>query len=141
MSILFVINSSTAPILFLKEFTFSTPIVTFLAFCNLCVVTDRRTSFSALSWAELFLLNDLLLSTFGLIGLSVLELFTFIFFYHFTLLFSYCFVLSSIHIIAKVTNKTRGTILIQMNSTFVQHTQTNVLVINRRQLPNSTFIL
>ena len=59
MSILFVINSSTAPILFLKEFTFSTPIVTFLAFCNPCAVSDGKTSFSALSSSELFLLSDL----------------------------------------------------------------------------------
>ena len=75
MSILFVINSCTAPILFLKEFTFSTPIVTFLAFCNLCAVTDGKTSFSALSSAELFLLSDLILSTVRLTGLSVLEIF------------------------------------------------------------------
>ena len=39
---LFVINSCTAPILFLKEFTFSAPIVTFLAFCSLCQVTDGK---------------------------------------------------------------------------------------------------
>ena len=45
------------------------------------------------------------------------------------------------HTIENVINKTRATILIQMNSTFVQHTQTHVLVINKRQLPNSTFIL
>ena len=76
MSILFVINSCTAPILFLKEFTFSAPIVTFLAFCNLCAVTDGKTSCSSLSSAVLFLLKDLLLSTVGLTGLSVLELFT-----------------------------------------------------------------
>ena len=60
MSILFVINFCTAPILFLKEFTFSAPT---LAFCNLCGVTDGKTSFSAFYSAELFLLNDLLLST------------------------------------------------------------------------------
>ena len=41
-------NSCTAPILFLKEFTFSTPIVIFLAFCNLCAVTDGKI-FSALA--------------------------------------------------------------------------------------------
>ena len=76
MSILFVINSCTAPILFLKEFTFSAPIVTFLAFCNLCAVTDGKTSCSSLSSAVLFLLKELLLSTVGLTGLSVLELFT-----------------------------------------------------------------
>ena len=76
MSILFVNNSSTAPILFLKEFTFSATIVTFLAFCTICAVTDRKTSFWALSSAELFLLNDLLLSTVGLADLSVFELFT-----------------------------------------------------------------
>ena len=62
MSILFVINSCIAPILFLKELTFSAPIVTFLAFCSLCAVTDGKTSFSVLSSAELFLLNDLLLA-------------------------------------------------------------------------------
>ena len=61
MSILFVINSCTAPILFLKELTFSAPIVTFLAFCSLCAVTDGKT-FSVLSSAELFLLNDVLLA-------------------------------------------------------------------------------
>ena len=78
MSILFVINSCVAPILlFLNEFTFSAPIVTFLTFCNLCAVTDGKTLlFSALSSAELFLLNDLLLSLVGLTGLSVLKLFT-----------------------------------------------------------------
>ena len=76
MSILFIINSSTAPILFLKEFTFSVPIVTFLAFCNLCAVTDGKTSSSALSSADLFLISGLILSTVGLTGLSVLELIT-----------------------------------------------------------------
>ena len=75
MSILFVINSCTAPISFLKEFTLSASIVTFLAFCNLCAVTDGKTSFSALSSAELFLLSDLILSTVRLTGLSVLEIF------------------------------------------------------------------
>ena len=75
MSILFVINSSTTPILFLKEFTFSVPIVTFLASCNLCALTDGKT-FSALSSAELFLLSELILSRAGLTGLSVLGLFT-----------------------------------------------------------------
>ena len=69
MSISFVVSSCTAPILFLKEFTFSAPIVTFLAFCNLYAVTDGKTSFSALSSAELFLLGDLILSTVGLTGL------------------------------------------------------------------------
>ena len=88
MSILFVINSCTAPILFLKEFTFSAPIVTFLAFCNLCAVTDGKTSFSALSSAELFLLGDLILSTVGLTGLSVLELFPLKTKFFFTI---YCF--------------------------------------------------
>ena len=88
MSILFVINSCTAPILFLKEFTFSAPTVTFLAFCNLCAVTDGKTSFSALSSAELFLLDDLILSTVGLTGLSVLELFTLKTKFFFTI---YCF--------------------------------------------------
>ena len=88
MSILFVINSCTAPILFLKEFTFSAPTVTFLAFCNLCGVTDGKTSFSALSSAELFLLDDLILSTVGLTGLSVLELFTLKTKFFFTI---YCF--------------------------------------------------
>ena len=68
MTILFVINSCTAPVLFLKEFTFSAPIVTFLVFCTLCAVTDGKTSFSTLSSAELFLLNDLFLSTVGLTG-------------------------------------------------------------------------
>ena len=76
LSILFVINSCTAPILFLKEFTFSVPIVTFLAYCNLCAVTDGKTSFSPFSSTELFLLNELLLSTVRLTDLSVLELFT-----------------------------------------------------------------
>ena len=71
MSILFVINSCTAPFLFLKEFTFSAPIVTFVAFCNLCAVTDGKTSFSVLSSAKLFLRSDLILSTDGLTGLSV----------------------------------------------------------------------
>ena len=142
MSILFVINSCTAPILFLKEFTFSAPTVTFLAFCNLYAVTDGKTSFSALYSAELFLLNDLLLSTVWLTGLSVLELFTLktIFFYR----FCYCrffffrfvscahagFVPSSIHTMVNVVNKMRGTIFIQVNSTFVQHAQTNVVSIN-----------
>ena len=76
MSILFVINSCTAPILFLKEFRFSALIVTFLTFCNLWAVTDGKASFSALSSTELFLLSDLILSTVGLTDLSVLELFT-----------------------------------------------------------------
>ena len=76
MSILFVINSSTAPILFLKEFKFSALIVTFLAFCNLCAVADGKASFSALSSAELFLPNELFISIVGLTGLPVLELFT-----------------------------------------------------------------
>ena len=71
MSILFVINSCTAPFLFLKEFTFSAPIVTFSAFCNLCAVTDGKTSFPVFSSAELFLLSDLILSSVGLAGLSV----------------------------------------------------------------------
>ena len=44
---------------------------------KLCVVTVGKTSFSAISSAELFLLNDLLLSAVGLTGLPVLELFTF----------------------------------------------------------------
>ena len=60
MSILFVVNPCTAPILFLNEFIFSAPIVTFLAFRNLCAVTDGKT-FSALSSAELFLLRIILL--------------------------------------------------------------------------------
>ena len=76
ISILFVITSSTAPVLLLKEFTFSASIAAFLAFCNLCTVTDGKTSFSAFSSAEIFLLNDLLLSAVGLRSLSVLELFT-----------------------------------------------------------------
>ena len=45
MLILFVIISCTAPILFIKEFTFSASIVTFLPFCNLCAITDGKTSF------------------------------------------------------------------------------------------------
>ena len=156
MSILFVINSCTAPILFLKEFTFRAPIVTFLAFCNLCTVTDGKTSFLAelFSSAELFVLNDLLVSTVGLTGLSVLELFTLTtkFLY---ILFCYCrffffcfvscvhagFIPSRIHTRAKVVNKTCGTIFIQMNSTFAKHAQTNVIVISKGQLPNSAFVL
>ena len=47
MSILFVINFSTALILFLKEFTSSVPIVTFLVFCNLCAVSDGKPSFQS----------------------------------------------------------------------------------------------
>ena len=65
---------SLAPVLFLKEF--GAPIVTYLIFYNLCVVTDGKISFSTLSSAELFLLNDLLLSTVELTVLPVLELFT-----------------------------------------------------------------
>ena len=79
MSISFVINSCTAPNLSLKEFTFSALIKTSLAFCYLCAVTDVFPSvfpFLTLYSAELFLLNGLLLSTVGLTGLSVLELFT-----------------------------------------------------------------
>ena len=41
----------------------------------------------------------------------------------------------------KLLTRRCGTIFIQMNSTFVQHAQTNVLVINKQQLPNSTFFL
>ena len=96
--------------------------------------------------AELFLLSDLILSTVGLTGLPVLELFTLKTKFLFTL-FAYCrffffsfissahagFAPSSVHTKAKVVSK--------MNSTFVQHTQANALVINKRQLPNSTFIL
>ena len=151
MSILLLINSRTAPILFLKEVTFSAPIVTLLTFCNLCKVTDGKTSFSALSSAELFLLNDLLLSTVGLTGLSVLVLFALKrFFYPFCYIrfFFFCFVFcchagfvsSSIHIVAKVFNKVLCIFFIQMNCTFVENTQNNVLVINKRQLPNSEFI-
>ena len=67
MSISSAISSSIAPILFLKEFTFSGPIVSFLAFCYLCAVSHVKT-FSAPSSAEFVLLNDLLLSTIGLTG-------------------------------------------------------------------------
>ena len=52
MSILFVINSCTAAILFLKEFTFSATIKIFLAFCNLYAVNDGKTSFSSLASAD-----------------------------------------------------------------------------------------
>ena len=51
------------------------------------------------------------------------------------------FVPSSIHAKAQLVKKTRDAILIQMNSTFVQHTQADILVINKGQLPNSNFIL
>ena len=71
LSISFLIISCTAPIFFLKEFTFSAPIATFLAFGNPCAVTEGKTSSSALSSAELLSLNNLLSSTFGLTGLSV----------------------------------------------------------------------
>ena len=93
MPILFVISVYTASILFLKEFTFSAPILTFLAFCSLCAVTNGNISFLILTSAELFLLIDLILSV-GLTSLSVLELFTLIakfvfilFVYHFLVLF------------------------------------------------------
>ena len=93
MPILFVINVCTASILFLKEFTFSAPIFTFLAFCSLCAVTNGNISFLTLTSAELFLLIDLILSV-GLTSLSVLELFTLttkfvfiLFVYHFSVLF------------------------------------------------------
>ena len=84
MPILFVISVYTASILFFKEFTFSAPILTFLAFCSLCAVTNGNISFLTLTSAELFLLIDLILSV-GLTSLSVLELFTFV--YHFLVLF------------------------------------------------------
>ena len=84
ISILLISDSFTALILLLKEFTFNAPIVTFLAFSNLCTVTDGKAPFLALSSAELFLLKYLLLSTFRFTGLSILELFTLktFFFYH-----------------------------------------------------------
>ena len=41
-----VINSCIAPVLFFQELIFSAPIVTLLAFCNLCAVTDGKKFFS-----------------------------------------------------------------------------------------------
>ena len=59
---IFLINSSTAFILFLSELTFQCPIVIFGGVCSLWAIIDGKASLSYILLIELALLDDFLLS-------------------------------------------------------------------------------